>query len=192
VGVRSKRVGWRLMNRFVDSDDLSIDNVSVFAAERGVRDLIGERYWIPMLRIFHELYHGVMQGGDTPRFDTTASDYALNFPPSTVKRGMDFYADLFEVYDPPRGSPGDYNMEELYQELRASHRLDMHDRDFYASSFKALLLQKIKTFRAQHGMPDSMQGGPRYKGPRSGSPRFYGVRLLSDAGDAGEGPAAGS
>ena len=64
----------------------------------------------------------------------------------------------------------------------------MSESAFYASSFKALLLQKIKAFRAQNSMPDSMQGGPRYKAPRSGSARFYGVRLLGDAGAADEGP----
>ena len=34
-----KRVGWRLMNRFTDAGDPAIDNVTVFAMERGVREL---------------------------------------------------------------------------------------------------------------------------------------------------------
>jgi hypothetical protein len=189
IGMRKKRVGYRMVNRFAAEGDSVIDNVTVFADEKGVRNLIGDRYWISMLRFLHARYQEVLQRG----FSQRTTEYRMDFPAPSEARGMDYYVNLFEVYDPPRGSLANYSMEELYQELNASHNLDMSEHDFYNSSFKVLLQQKImKTFRALHGMPDSMQGGPRYKPPRSGSARFYGVRLLDDARDAGEDAAAGS
>ena len=148
AAVRAKRVGYRMMSRFADAGDPAIDDATVFAAERGVRDLIADRYWIAMLRIFHRLYHEVMQGSDTPTFDTTDTPFKMDFPTASAVRDMNYYADLFEAYDPPRGHPGDYNMESFHRELTTSHGLVIDQQTFYQSSFKALMLQKINAFKA--------------------------------------------
>ena len=177
VGVRAKRVGWRLMNRFADAGDPAIDDVTVFTAERGVRDLIGERYWIPMLRVLHELYHEVMQGGDTPRFDTTESEFAMEFPALTEARGIQYYVDLFEIYEPLRGEDG-WGMQGIFLELKHSHNLPYTEEQFYATSFRALLVQKIDAYRAAHSIAGS--GGPRFARQSSGGKKFFGVRLALD------------
>ena len=177
AATRAKRVGWRLMNRFADAGDPAIDDATVYAAERGVRDLIGTRYWIPMLRVLHELYHEVMQGGDTPRFDTTESEFAMEFPAATEARGIQYYVDLFEVYEPARGEDG-LGMQVIFQELKESHNLSMEETEFYASSFKALLVQKIEAYRAAHGIVGS--GGPRFARQSLGGRKFFGVRLALD------------
>ena len=55
----------------------------------------------------------------------------------------------------------------------------MSEQAFYASSFKAMLEQKIKAYRAANGLPDK-GSVPRYAPPRNGAPRFYGVRLSEE------------
>ena len=65
-------------------------------------------------------YHDVLQHKS---IDNSASEYRMVFPPPHEARGIEHYINLFEVYDPPRGSAGDYNMEELYRELSMSHEL---------------------------------------------------------------------
>ena len=39
------------MNHFVPEGDPAIDNVTVFAGNNRRRDLIGQNYWVPMLRL---------------------------------------------------------------------------------------------------------------------------------------------
>jgi hypothetical protein len=183
-GVRFKRVGWRMMNRFADAGDPAIDDATVFAAERGVRDLIGERYWISMLRILHQLYHDVMQGDSTPRFDLQVSEFALDFPSPPVARSMDYYVNLFEVYYPARGEEG-LGMRAIHSELVGSHGLQLSEDAFYNSSFKHLMIQKIKAYRAQHNIGDAQQGGPRYKRGSQGPYKFYGIRFVADYNSEG-------
>eukprot|EP00966_Prymnesium_polylepis_P161115 3723254-Prymnesium_polylepis.1 len=93
---RKKRAGYRIMNTFADEGDQDIDNVTVFAAENGVRDLIGKDYFIPMLRLQHELYQGVLRNG----FDKTATEFAIEFPPPAEEVGIDHWVSLFEIYNP--------------------------------------------------------------------------------------------
>ena len=54
----------------------------------------------------------------------------------------------------------------------------MTENDFYTSSFKALLLQKVKAYRTANGLAD--QGVvPRLARRARGSEKFFGVRLPS-------------
>eukprot|EP00966_Prymnesium_polylepis_P063133 1465454-Prymnesium_polylepis.1 len=124
-----------------------------------------------MLHLMHMLYHQVLTYG----FNKDATDNAIDFPVDEEARGMDYWVSLFEVYVPSRGEAG-VGMKDIYS-LLSPKGLGMMPENtfFYASSFKNLLHQKIKAFRAKEGIAGS--GGPRYASPRSGSMRFYGVRL---------------
>ena len=89
---------------------------------------------------------------------------------------MDHWVSLFEVYTPVRGDEG-MGMKDIHDKLELLG-LGMTENDFYTSSFKALLQQKIKAYREAKGLPD--QGAvPRYARPASGSHRFFGVRLAA-------------
>ena len=170
AATRAKRVGWRMMNKFAPAGDASIDDVTVFPAENGLRELIANNYWIPMLRLMHMLYHQVLTRG----FNKDATDYAIDFPVDEEARGMDYWVSLFEVYVPSKGEAG-VGMKDIYSLLSPKGLGVMPENTFYASSFKNLLHQKINAFRAKERIAGS--GGPRYASPRSGSMRFYGVRL---------------
>jgi hypothetical protein len=172
AATREKRVGWRMMNKFVTKGNASIDNVTVFPAETGLRELISNDYWIPMLRLMHELYHQVLTRG----FNEDATDNAIEFPVDEEARGMEFWVSLFEVYEPSRCEDG-VGMQEIYRLLSPKGLGMMSKNTFYASSFKNLLHQKIKAFRATKGLADSGTV-PRLAPPRSGSVKFFGVRLL--------------
>ena len=170
AATRAKRIGWRMMNRFAPEGDESIDDATVFAAENGLRELIAKDYWISMLRLLHELYHRVLQHG----FDKEATDYAIEFPADEAACGLDHWASLFEVYAPARGEGG-IGMKDVY-EMLMPHGIGMTENDFYNSGFKALMLQKIKAFRAANGLAD--QGVvPRLARAARGSEKFFGVRL---------------
>jgi hypothetical protein len=160
-----------MMNKFAPEGDASIDDVTVFPAENGLRELIANNYWIPMLRLMHMLYHQVLTHG----FNKDATDNAIDFPVDEEARGMDYWVSLFEVYVPSRGEAG-VGMKDIYSLLSPKGLGMMPESTFYASSFKNLLHQKIKAFRATNGLPD--QGTvPRLASPRSGSMKFFGVRL---------------
>ena len=176
-GVRAKRRGWRMMNRFVDAQNPAIDNSTVFAQELDVRNRIGDVYWVSVLRMLHMYYHEVM-GPTKISFNTEHTDFAIEFPQPASATGMDHFANLFEVYEPEPGEDS-YSVTQLYGMLRDQHGLAMTDTDFFLSPFKALLLQKIKAFRAKQGTSQYRRGGPRYASPRSGASRFYGIRLHS-------------
>ena len=125
------------------------------------------------------LYHNVMQGGSTPRFDTTETEFALTFPPPAQARGMEYYVGLFKVYAPARGAEG-IGMEAIYSQLTGSHGLDMSADAFYNSTFKSLMLLKITAYRAANGLPDQGGGVPRYARGSSGPKKFYGIRVAAD------------
>jgi len=172
AATRAKRVGWRMMNRFAPEGDASIDDVTVFAAENGLRELIADEYWIPMIRLLYELYHRVLRCG----FDKGATEYAIDFPADEVARGIDHWVSLYEVYTPARGEDG-IGMKAIYDQLTPKG-LGMAENEFYTSSFKALLLQKVKAYRAANGLAD--QGVvPRLARQARGSEKFFGVRLPS-------------
>ena len=58
------------------------------------------------------------------------------------------------------------------------HGLDMTEQQFTATTFRALLCDKIKASRVANGLPE--QGSvPRYARASSGSPKFFGVRLAA-------------
>ena len=153
--------------------DASIDDVTVFAAENGLRELIGEEYWIPMIRLLYEHYHCVLQRGG---FDKDATDYAIEFPVDEVARGIDYWVSLYEVYTPARGEDG-IGMKGIYSQLEL-YGLGMTENEFYTSSFKALLLQKIKAYCAANGLAEKGTV-PRLAAPRSGSEKFFGVRFAT-------------
>ena len=74
-------------------------------------------------------------------------------------------------------------MQDIFQELQTSHNLAMGETEFYASSFKALLLRKVEAYRAAHALPH--QGSvPRFARGAGGSKKFYGVRLKGDGAGA--------
>mmetsp|Transcript_82832 Transcript_82832/g.165327 ORF Transcript_82832/g.165327 Transcript_82832/m.165327 type:complete len:646 (-) Transcript_82832:147-2084(-) len=168
VNTRAKRVGWRMMNRFAPEGDASIDNVTVFAAENGLREEIADKYWISMLRLLHDRYHGVLQNG----FNKDATEFAIEFPVDEEVRGMGHWVSKFEIYTPTRGEEG-LLISDIYAKLKEN--LIQTEQQFYVSNFKALLIQKIKAYRAANGITGN--GGPRYAPPRNGPNRFFGVRL---------------
>eukprot|EP00966_Prymnesium_polylepis_P199880 4632079-Prymnesium_polylepis.1 len=59
-----------MMNRFVPEGHPTIDNVTVFAGNIRLRDLIGQEYWISMPRLLYELYHEVLQPNSQPKWNT--------------------------------------------------------------------------------------------------------------------------
>jgi hypothetical protein len=87
---------------------------------------------------------------------------------------MEVYVDMFNIYDPERGSDG-YSLENVYNMLTDSVGLDMGKQSFFQSDFATLLKNKIETFRASNHIQGV--GGPRYKAGRTGVPRFHGIKL---------------
>ena len=175
AATRAKRVGWRMMNTFAPPGDASIDNVTVFAADNGLRELIGNDYRISMICLLHEHYQRVLAHG----FDATETDYKIDFPPPEVKRGIQYYVGLYDVYDIPRGDATCFGMDTIYIQLSAEGigiNNELSQQQFFSSAFKAAMVQKIKTFRAANGITGS--GGPRLASPRGESTKkFFGIRL---------------
>ena len=182
--VRRKRVGFRMMNRFAPPGDAFIDGLTVFAAEAGVRELIAKQYWVPLLRLMHELYQRVLQPDGTARFDSSETAFAIDFPPPAEAVGIQHWVDMYEVFEPARGAQG-IGMEAIYSELCAQRGLDqaMSQQLFYGSDFKARLMQKIEAFRAAAGQPSTStgNGGARFKRLSSGGSKFFGVRLIAQS-----------
>ena len=71
------------------------------------------------------------------------------------------------------------SMEDIYDELKSSGSgidAEFTQQQFYTSAFKAAMVQKIKTFRANQGI--SGQGGPRLAPLRGESTKkFFGICL---------------
>ena len=105
-GLRAKRVGWRMMNRFADEGDSSISGATVFAAEH--------------------------QRASTHKRWSLRSPFRRR-PPCGV-RGMDYYVGLYEVYTPTRGEDG-VGMQVIYEQLKGSHNLDIEAEAFFDSQF---------------------------------------------------------
>jgi len=174
-GTHEKRVGYRMLHKFVAPGDPRIDDATIFAKEADLAETIGRDCWIPLLRLFHRLYHNVKAHG----FDATESEYRIEYATDAGSHGVAFWVEQFEVYMPPAGDAGDaeaMGMEQIYNSL-APRGLDQHmtSDEFYKCGFKERLIVKIDAWRAAHGVTG--RGGPRFKRPATGSKRFYGVRL---------------
>eukprot|EP00966_Prymnesium_polylepis_P117710 2721224-Prymnesium_polylepis.1 len=130
-----------------------------------------------MLRILHELYHArALQHG----FDATETPYAMEFPPAEVARGIEHWVAMFEIYVPARGAQAvaeAVGMQQIYNSL-VPRGLDTTEQQFTATTFRALLCDKVKAYCVANGLPE--QGTvPRYARAASGSNKFFGVRLAA-------------
>jgi hypothetical protein len=73
-------------------------------------------------------------------------------------------------------------MQQIYNSL-VPRGLEMTEQQFTATTFRALLCDKIKAYCVANRLPE--QGTvPRYARAASGSNKFFGVRLAAPATDA--------
>lgn len=176
AGTRDKRKGWFMNNRFVDANDPRIDNVKFFPMEASVRERICDDYRSSMLRLLHELYMLVQKDG----FDEEDTPHKMEVPDGDDEaRGIEYWVDLYEVYNPPRGAAG-MGMMEIYNELKELKGYnELSEKDFYRSNFKSLMVKNIEAFRKANNIEG--RGGPRHKcGSGSSKAQFFGIRLRSE------------
>ena len=134
-GTIEKRVGCRMDNAFKPEGDHAIDNVTVFAQVNNLRDLIGNDYWIPMIRFLQELYlrcssRTVSRSGTRTRRSTRLSSH------SRRRRRACNWVDLFEVFEPDRGAQGE-NMKDIYNSLSRRGFSEMTEQQFFNPASRA-------------------------------------------------------
>ena len=166
--VREKRVGYRLMHRFVAACDPAIDDVTVFAKVDGLAQTVADGYWLSLLRALHLAYHNVLGY----RFNAAPSEYRIEYPEDDDARDTAYWVALFDIV-PTNSSDEGVLISQVYHSL-TSRGLMLSETDFYTSGFKEAMIARLKAHRAANGI---VRGGPRYARNGPGSARFFGIQL---------------